>query len=443
MLHPNWNFVLYRDTKTVFAVVGSLKKTIIITLFGMVAFFIIISLLFVNQISKPILAIASVTKAIGKENLYLLLVIIPCLCFTQAKAEETVKKEENNFFSKLRENLLFKKEVIIGGSRSDERSEITGRNSIGFDLLKKFSNKKGDWGCMLLQMRLVRYDHQYVFMNNNKVLLDHVDEMHDWELEFHDAYFRYSGRFKGKLNFRIGHFDVPYGLEQNVDTHSTLIQLITVRNIGFKKDWGLSIGGLLPNIDYELAFTRGSGHEYLDRGENYLLSGRIGTPADENFCIGFSGLYGEPIDAMGIMRGKKIGVTDKPNTWFGSATIPEDDIIRRWRVGLDSICLYGPFTFKGELSYGEDENQEALNAVLEIDHLFPGMDERLEEVVQIQSAYQDINTSGGNNDTLLKLGLNYKISNEVTLQFTYRHDFQRLKNTKDEDLIAIQLYCYF
>jgi hypothetical protein len=377
--------------------------------------------------------------------------IIACLslvttfsfCFTQVEAEGTVEKEEHVFFSKLIENLLFRKEVILGGSWSDERNQITGRNSIGFEVLKKFSDKKGDWGNALIQMRLVRYENQFTLMQKNKVPPNHVDDTHDWELEFHDAYFKYSGRFKGRLNFRIGHYDVPYGLEQNVDTHSTLIQLITVRNIGFKKDWGVSIGGQLPKIDYEFAFTRGSGIEYIDRGENFLLSGRAGTPADENFSIGISGLYGKPKDSIGVMRGKKLGVTGTPNTWFDSTTIPEDEIIRRWRIGLDSIYLYGPFTFKGELSYGEDVNQDVINGVLEIDYFFPGMDERLEMILQVQSAYQDINTSGGDNDTFSTLGLNYKISNDVTLQFTYRHDFQRLKNTKDDDIIAMQFYCYF
>lgn len=373
----------------------------------------------------------------------LLVIIIFIFSYTKIKAESVVGKEEHGLFLKLRENLLFKKEIILSGSWSGEKKQIIGNNSVGFEVLKRFSDKKGDWGTTLLQIRLVRYDHQFMSVNNDKMLPNHIDDMHDWELEFHDAYFKYSGRFKGKLNFRLGHFDVPYGLEQHVDTHPTLIQLITVRNIGFKKDWGFSLGGQLPKLDYEIAFTRGSGIEYLDHGKNYLLSGRIGTPTDENLSIGISGLFGEPVDSMGVMRGKKMGMMGKPDTWFGSNTIPDEDIVRRWRVGLDSIYIFGPFTFKGELSYGEDENQEVLNGIFEIDHFFPGMDERLETILQVQRAYQDTKTSGGDNDTFLTLGLNYKISVAVTFRFTYRHDFERLNKTKDEDIIALQLYCYF
>tara|TARA_B100000315_G_scaffold24924_1_gene21598 strand:+ start:75 stop:1220 length:1146 start_codon:yes stop_codon:yes gene_type:complete len=375
--------------------------------------------------------------------LHVLIISFVFLLTPTVQAEGTLKGKKNSFFSEIRENLLFKKEVILGGSWSDEKNQITGRNSIGFEILKKISDRKGDWGSVLLQMRLVRYDHQFMLMNNNKMLPNHIDDMHDWELEFHDAYFKYSGRFKGRFNLRIGHFDVPYGLEQNVDTHSTLMQLMSTRNVGFKKDWGLSVGGQLPEIDYEFAFTRGSGIEYIDHGENFLLSGRIGTPADENFSIGISGLYGEPIDSMGIMRGKKMAMMGKPNTWFGRFDIPDDDIIRRWRIGLDSICLYGPFTFKGEISYGEDINQDVINGVLEIDYFLPGTKERLETILQVQGAYQDITASGSDNDTFSTLGMNYKITNEVTFRFTYRHDFERLKDTKDEDIIAVQLYCFF
>ncbi|HEW79346.1 MAG TPA: hypothetical protein ENH34_05210 [Phycisphaerales bacterium] len=374
-------------------------------------------------------------------NLIIIYICILVNLFGQGYVRaEDEKVEESRFLSRYRENLIFKREIIIGGSYSDEKNEMAGKNSIGFEVLKKFSNKKGDWASFLLQMRFVRYDRQSMLMNKTKMQPAHIDGAHDWELELHDVYFKYSGPFKGRLNFRIGHFDVPYGLEQNVDTHSTLVQLMSMRNIGFKKDWGISAGGQLLEMDYEFAFTRGTGAEYIERGENYLVSGRVGTPADRNFCIGISGLYGQVIDAMAVMRGKKMGM---PATWFGSTTKLADDIIRRWRVGLDSIYLFGPYTFKGEVSYGEDVNQEIINAVFETDYLFPGMDGRLEAIAQVQAAYQDITASGSNNDTFLVLGLNYRLSREVTVQTMYRHDLQRLKDTENDNVIGLQLYCYF
>jgi len=362
-------------------------------------------------------------------------------CLAQARADEDIEKSNSSFGSKFMENLIFKKEIILEGSWSDEKNELSGKNSIGFEVLKRFSGKRGDWGSALVQVRMVRYDHEYMFMNDTKMTPAHVDGMHDWEFELHDAYFKYSGPFRGRLNIRIGHFDVPFGLEENVDTHPTLVQLMSMRNVGFKKDWGLSILGQLPKFDYDFSITRGTGVEFRDRGDNFLLSARIGTPSTENFVIGISGLYGEVIDSMGIMRG--MHMANMKNYYFGDTTRPGDDLVRRYRVGLDSTVLYGPFTFKGEASYGEDVNQEIINVLFETDYLFPGMDNRVEAVAQIQSAYQDITASGGDNDTFILVGLNYRITNEVTLQTTYRHDFERLKNTENEDMIALRLYCYF
>jgi PAS domain S-box-containing protein len=67
--HLHWILVLEQDPETVFAVVGSLKKIMIFTLSGTVAFLIIISFLFANRISKPILAVVAAAKAIGKGNM--------------------------------------------------------------------------------------------------------------------------------------------------------------------------------------------------------------------------------------------------------------------------------------------------------------------------------------------------------------------------------------
>lgn len=350
---------------------------------------------------------------------------------------------EGQLLPRFKDTLIIRKELILGGAWSDERSKESGKNAVGFEVLKKFSHKRGDWGSVLVQLRIVRYDNYYMYMNNTRMSFNHIDGMHDWELEFHDAYFQFRGPLRRKINVKIGHFDVPYGLEQHVDTHTTLVQLMAGRNIGFKKDWGISLAGQFPRFGYELAFTRGSGFEYREHGKNFLISARVGTPVDQNFMIGISGLYGKPIDAMGVMRGRKDALAGEPPTWFDRNHKPGDDIIKRWRTGLDSIYIYGPYTFKGEVSYGADVNQEVINAIFEARYLFPGMDERLEATVQIQSSYQDISGSGGDNDSFMLLGLSYRITKEVTLQSAYRHDLERLQNTNDENVVAIQAYCNF
>jgi len=370
------------------------------------------------------------------------------LGFHAVEAVESSTRSEREagggeLFSTWSGDSIFKKEIIIGGSWSDERGEIGGKHSVGFEFLKKFSNAKGDWASLLIQTRLARYDRQSMLINTMRMEPAHVDGTHDWEFEFHDAYFMYSGPFKGRFNVRLGHFDVPFGLEQNIDTHSTLVQIMSMRNVGFKKDWGLSVGGHLPETDYEFAFTRGTGVEYRERGENYLVSGRIGTPSDRNFCIGLSGLYGDVIDSMGVMRGNTMEMMGMPSTWFGRTTKPADDIIERSRVGLDCMNLLGPYTLKGEVSYGEDENQEIINSIFEIDYLFPDMDGRLEAIAQIQNAHQDIAAPGSHDDTFLTFGLNYRLSREMTLQSMYRHDLQRIKNTENDNVVALQLYMYF
>ncbi len=67
--HLDWNLILEQDPKIVFAVAGLSTKTLIITLLGTSTLLIIISFLFAKRISRPILAIVSATRAIGKGDL--------------------------------------------------------------------------------------------------------------------------------------------------------------------------------------------------------------------------------------------------------------------------------------------------------------------------------------------------------------------------------------
>ncbi|MBL4755302.1 MAG: hypothetical protein JKY52_17115 [Flavobacteriales bacterium] len=360
------------------------------------------------------------------------------------------QKSDDNKSGK--ELLVFKREVILSGGWSTLQTEPAGRQSVGFELLQVFSGKQGDWGKLLLQFRLARYDNAYMLMNETKMPLMHLNSFNTWAAEFHDAYFEYGGKLKGKLALRLGHFDVPFGLEENEHTHSTLVQLMSMRNIGFKKDWGLSVLGRLAKLDYNFAITRGSGVYLVNRRHNFLISGRVGTPADENFIMGISAIYGRPIDQMATMRGMKMesmgGMNSGMGTmnpvmqpsWFGSDTKPAHDIIARWRTGIDLVSLIGPFVAKGEVSYGKDVNQDIFNALA---GLSCNLKSTLMAVAQFQYAYQNISDVGSKKDVFALLGLNYKLSPYITFMTSFTGDIKRLKKNRNANTVSAQIYFYW
>lgn len=164
-------------------------------------------------------------------------------------------------------------------SLSTRRGKVGTEHVIGLDLHKVFSDAEGDWGTLRLQPYLTRIDN----LNQRPAFFEDDD---DWELVFRFCDFNFTRIGRGRFNIRMGHFEVPYGLEHLLDTNGTLRQFIPGRNLGLKADWGVSINGVFPQFEYEVALTRGTGNEFFHRGEPFALAGRIGTPRDRNFVLG-------------------------------------------------------------------------------------------------------------------------------------------------------------
>jgi len=251
-------------------------------------------------------------------------------------------------WGKLKENLRLNLDLISRVETTRRRGKAATLSAIGLDLHKVFSDDEGNIGTLLLQPFIVRRD-------NALPLPRHVERDDDWEVEFHDFYFNLTRWGKGQSNFKVGHFDLPFGLEPQQDTHFTLRQLIPFQNLGSKKDWGVSVNGSLTKLDYEVSLTTGSGFELHTSTESWALTGRIGTPAEQNLVVGLSGFVGEVLPAMGgmqRMRGR--------------------NVFRRSRVGLDSTWIIGQLTLDGEVSYGRDFRDNKLNALGEVRWSLPG-----------------------------------------------------------------------
>ncbi len=207
---------------------------------------------------------------------------------------------------------------------------------LGLDLHKVFSGPGGDWGTLVLQPYVTRLDrpaHPPFF-----------EDGHDWEVVYRICNFNYTGLAAGRFNVRVGHMEVPFGLEQIVNTNGTLRDYMHPQNIGVKADWGASINGELDAFDYELALTRGTGNEWSDRGDPFLVAARLGTPREADLSLGASVLYGE------VQRTALPGNT-----------------LRRSRVGVDVIWQVPWLTLMGEVSAGEDDGAEVINGLFELD----------------------------------------------------------------------------
>ena len=214
-------------------------------------------------------------------------------------------------------------------------------NTVGLDVHTVMSNGSGNVGVFVLQPYLVRRD-------NARPVMMHMEGPNDWEVELHDFYFNVTRWGRGRTNIKFGHFDVPFGLEPNTDTHFKIYQLIPMENLGMKKDWGVSLNGGLPKFDYEVALTRGSGFQYRSKeNNNYAVSARIGTPSDRNFVLGVAVLQGRVLNP-------RLNV-----------------LIPRKRAGLDASWIVSQFTLKGEASLGKDFNDNVYHNLLELDWVNP------------------------------------------------------------------------
>jgi phosphate-selective porin len=312
-----------------------------------------------------------------------------------------------------KQSFFYKELNLIGGYSDAEDWVGKGQglsNSAGFEYFRKFSNEYGDYLTCDLQVRLA-YDSS-----------ESRDDA--WGVEIHNAWAEYKLDYG--YNLKFGHFDPAFGLEPLLDTHGTLLQTMAMKNIGFKKDWGLSLRGSMQTFDYEIAVQLGSGMSIHRKDGNFLLSSRIGTPAYKDFQYGFSLLYGEVLKTKGMRT-------------FPRNELVFDSAITKKRIGIDGQYIFGAYLFKGEFTYGEDDGKEVLGYLLEVNYTLPHHQQWQLEA-QFVSWINDLN-KGNSDDSTLTLGVSFKVSASVTLRANYIHDFN-LATGSEDDKFLVQFY-YF
>jgi hypothetical protein len=159
----------------------------------------------------------------------------------------------NSFFS---DNFGFRKE-LMSEFGTDGLGNFASRQSVGFEILKKFSSETFTFAAVDFQGRFYRSDG-FMGLPNDMEGMDSPG----WFFNYYNAYADFYNVFGelGRFNFRVGHFYVPFGLNLQTDTHGTLLQLSNERNFGFDQDWLAGFWGqLMGDINYDADFLAGSG----------------------------------------------------------------------------------------------------------------------------------------------------------------------------------------
>lgn len=290
-----------------------------------------------------------------------------------------VRISDAGFFDRFtHDNFTFRKEIFSQFTWSREAaasSNVYSRQSIGFEAYKKFSTMTTTFAAFDAQFRFVRRDHYIPVLND----MEGADR-DGYFPEVHNLYFdlynilnpllseEACGSNIGRFNFRAGRFYVPFGLNLQTDTHGTLLQLSDDRNFGFERDWCAGFwGSMTPDIDYNISYLLGSGYDMSFKGQEGLMAARMSLAgrylSEYGMEGGLSFINGQRLSSAGSMQNQPVA---------GGAAV--NDFVRLTRVGLDGrythIAPGGKMALTGEVSAGEDEQEDVLSQLYQLDYLY-------------------------------------------------------------------------
>lgn len=272
----------------------------------------------------------------------------------------------------------------------------------GIDLIKVFSNNKGDWGTLLLQP----YEKRTYISS----------ELVDNRMTYRNVNFNYTGLLQHKLNFRIGHFEIPYGLEQNINTNGTLLDYSHKQNLGLKADWGLSANGIISSFEYEFAVMQGSGNNWRTDEETHVFSGRVGGNTN-NFNLGFSVFLAD--------------------LWIPGQLTSTQAILSRSRYAVDFVWETYWMNILAEFSIGEDNDKDVHNELVEFDWL--SNEEELLLYLQLSQFSADDVITKRSSGSRIAVGARFEPSQSWQWDIQYLTGTSHVPHQDDLKMLSIQL----
>ena len=356
----------------------------------------------------------------------------------ESNQEEAPKQSwTEQFFS---DNFGFRKEFMSEFGTTGPGNSAS-RQSIGFEVLKKFSTHTKTFLSLDFQGRLVRRDGWVGSLND-------IEGMNrpGWFFEYHNAYADLYDLFGsvGSVNARIGRFYVPFGLNLATDTHGSILQLSNERNFGFERDWYMGVWGILTDdLRYDIYYLAGSGYDLKFKGQSGLAAARVSLA---NKYLSEHGLEG----GFSFIGGQRIG----PD----AAAAGPSNIVNTLRAGLDGRyrkgALSGLFTWTSEISGGRDLPDAVVTQLHQLDYLHSSR--RWGVATQFRWFWQDVTrdqqinpvNSLSSTDQSLLAEATWYFSNDVSasnlhwIKLNYEHQLAR-QHGGTNDIWTLQYYRYW
>lgn len=212
---------------------------------------------------------------------------------------------------------------IDGSARLNHNQALSNTSRIyalGLDTHKVFTNSNGDLGYGVGQVYWTKLSNHipvpFLFTSKD-----------DSDFIIREAHLNYTAGPHWLPNIRVGHFTLPFGLEESIDTNGRLLDYYHGKNLGTKLDWGVSFNKVISLIEYNFSYTLGGKDKAKSVDSSYAITGRIGSLSHHDFVLGFS-----------IFDGKI-------------------DNVSRKRLAIDWQYYWGTWGVLGELALGEDNKQ--------------------------------------------------------------------------------------
>ena len=295
----------------------------------------------------------------------------------------------------LEDNLRSSLDLSTRVTTKEESDTTDLTHFMGLDAHKVFTSEEGDWATLVAQAYLIRKDPDagspdWIFttrmLNLNVTGLKHVNE--------------------DLPNIRFGHYEIPFGLEHMINTNGTLHDFIHMSNLGLKPDWGIFLNDDFQKWEYEVGLSRGTGMHYRRSGDPYAVSGRIGTPRDENIVLGASFFHGE------LSSGKRV------------------------RYGVDAQRYIDAFGLLTDLSVGENEDASVFNALVEANWRNPTESWFL---YAQGTRFSTEKTSGWEKPASGSLGLRYAPDLHWSFSAQCKKDLDAIGSTPKDTILNLQL----